>query len=94
MTLIFQSVFAYLADAYGIYSASALAANTVLRSLFGAGFPMFTKKMYENLGTQWASSVPGFLGVACIPVPVVLYIYGQKIRQKSKYASQTVGKSG
>ncbi|VUC27324.1 unnamed protein product [Clonostachys rosea] len=94
MTLIFQSVFAYLADAYGIYSASALAANTVLRSLFGAGFPMFTKKMYENLGTQWASSVPGFLGVACIPVPVILYIYGQKIRQKCKYASQTVGKSG
>lgn len=32
----------YLIDSYVIYAASALAANSVLRSLFGAAFPLFT----------------------------------------------------
>jgi len=36
LNLIFVSVTAYLIDAYTIFAASVLAANTVLRSLFGA----------------------------------------------------------
>lgn len=42
MTLVFLSIVNYLIDAYVIYAASVLAANTVLRSLFGAAFPLFT----------------------------------------------------
>jgi hypothetical protein len=42
MTLIFLGVVNYLVDAYVIYAASVLAANTVLRAFFGAGFPLFT----------------------------------------------------
>jgi hypothetical protein len=40
-----------------VYAASVLAANSVLRSLFGTAFPLFTTRMYENLGNQWASSL-------------------------------------
>ena len=40
----------YLIDSYVIFAASVLAANSVLRSLFGAIFPLFTTYMYQNLG--------------------------------------------
>jgi hypothetical protein len=42
MVLVFLGIINYLIDAYVIYDASVLAANSVLRSLFGAGFPLFT----------------------------------------------------
>jgi hypothetical protein len=42
MVLVFLSIMNYLIDAYVIYAASVLAANSVLRSLFGASFPLFT----------------------------------------------------
>ena len=42
MVLVFLSIMNYLIDAYTIYAASVLAANSVLRSLFGAAFPLFT----------------------------------------------------
>jgi hypothetical protein len=40
----------YLIDAYTIFAASVLAANSVLRSCFGAAFPLFTTQMYASLG--------------------------------------------
>jgi multidrug resistance protein len=42
MVLVFLSIMNYLIDSYTIYAASVLAANSVLRSLFGAIFPLFT----------------------------------------------------
>ena len=36
----FMCINTYLVDTYNIYAASAIAANTVLRSLFGAVFPL------------------------------------------------------
>jgi multidrug resistance protein len=42
MVLVFLSIMNYLIDAYVIYAASVLAANSVLRSLFGTAFPLFT----------------------------------------------------
>lgn len=71
-----------------IYAASALAANSVLRSLFGAAFPLFTAHMYHKLGNHWASSIPAFLALACLPFPALFYIYGGRIRQKCKYAAE------
>lgn len=45
MVLVFLSIMNYLIDSYVIYAASVLAANSVLRSLFGAAFPLFTTCM-------------------------------------------------
>lgn len=72
--LLFQSVLNYLPDAYPEYAASVLAGNDFMRSSFGAGFPLFATGMYHNLGVGWASSTLGFLSVAFIPIPFVLYI--------------------
>lgn len=71
-----------------VFAASVLAANSVIRSLFGAAFPLFTKQMYDNLGNQWASSVPAFLALGCLPVPFLFYKYGAQIRLKCEYASE------
>lgn len=71
-----------------VFAASALAANAVLRSLFGAVFPLFTPYMYEGLGIHWASSVPAFMALACLPFPFLFYKYGEKIRMKCKYAAE------
>ena len=71
-----------------IYAASALAANSVLRSLFGAAFPLFTTQMYHNLGIHWASSVPAFLALACVPFPFLFWRYGDRIRHRCKFAAE------
>lgn len=78
----------YLVDAYLIYAASVLAANSVLRSLFGAAFPLFTTQMYEKLGINWASTLVAFLALACAPLPFLFFRYGENIRLRSKYAKE------
>lgn len=89
MVLVFLSIMNYLIDAYTIFAASVLAANSVLRSCFGAAFPLFTTYMYEDLGIHWASSVPAFLALACVPFPFLFYKYGPAIRGKCKFAAQS-----
>jgi len=44
--------------------------------------------MYKNLGIHWASSIPAFLALACVPFPFLFYKYGEKIRMKCKYAAE------
>lgn len=88
MVLIFLSIMNYLIDSYTIFAASVLAGNGIIRSVFGAAFPLFTKQMYDSLGIHWASSVPAFLAVACIPLPFLFYKYGASIRAKCKYAAE------
>ncbi|KAF3902842.1 hypothetical protein AA313_de0206878 [Arthrobotrys entomopaga] len=88
MVIVFLSVFNYLIDSYTIFAASVLAANAVLRSTFGAVFPLFTTPMYHNLGIHWASSIPAFLALACVPAPFLFYKYGENLRLKCKYAAK------
>ncbi|KAM0723234.1 hypothetical protein Q7P37_001434 [Cladosporium fusiforme] len=89
MVLIFLGMMNYLIDAYTIFAASVLAANSVLRSLFGAAFPLFTSQMYANLGIHWASTIPAFLALACVPMPFLFYKYGPRIRESCKFAAQS-----
>ena len=47
---------------------------------------MFAAQMYNNLGVPWATSLLGFLTVAFLPVPILFFIYGKRIRQLSRFA--------
>lgn len=85
---VFLSCFNYLMDSYTVYAATVLAASAMLRSFFGAAFPLFVSQMYGALGIHWASSVPAFLTVACLPFPFIMYKYGSAIRPKCKYAQE------
>ena len=84
--MIFLQGLSYIIDVYLMYANSAIAGNTMIRSLAGAGFPMFATSMYRKLGVPWATSLLGFLCVAFFPVPILFYIYGKKIRAMSKFA--------
>lgn len=86
LLFVFLGLFNYIVDAYLANAASALSGNTVIRSAFGAGFPLFARAMYEKLGTQWASTLLGFLALAMVPIPFALYKYGPTIRSWSKHA--------
>ena len=83
---LFLGLFNYTIDAYLFMAASALSAATVVRSLFGAGFPLFAAQMYERLNPQWASTLLGFIAVALAPIPFVLRFYGHRLRKRSKYS--------
>ncbi|RSH82295.1 hypothetical protein EHS25_006005 [Saitozyma podzolica] len=82
----FVSLFNYIIDVYLWAAASALAGATVARSACGAAFPLFATQMYAKLGTQWASSLLGFLALLMAPIPIVLMKFGPKLRMRSKYS--------
>lgn len=88
MVLIFNSITNYLIDTYVIYTASVMAASSIIRSLFGAAFPLFTSYMYQNLGIHWASSIPAFLAHACVPFPYLFFKFGARIRMRCKYSRE------
>ena len=73
----------YLAQSYGIYAASSLAGNAVIRSLLGGTLPLAGPAMYAKLNPHWAGTLLGLVQVAIIPIPLVFYKYGHKIRTKS-----------
>lgn len=78
----------YLVHSYGIYAASALAGNAVLRSVMGGALPLAGPKMYATLGPQWSATMLSLIEFALIPIPVVFYLYGYKIRMKSDLIRQ------
>jgi len=70
---IFLAMTLYEMDACSIrYTSSAMAANGVLRYLFGGAFPLFTIQMYTGIGVHWAGSVFAFIALAMTPIPFVM----------------------
>ncbi|CAG8904012.1 unnamed protein product [Penicillium egyptiacum] len=84
--LVILPIMNYLIDTYTIYAASVLAAAAIFRSVVGAVFPLFTTQMYHNMGIHWASSIPAFLTLLCMPFPLIMYRYGEAVRMKCKYS--------
>ncbi|KAK8864681.1 hypothetical protein IAR55_001933 [Kwoniella newhampshirensis] len=84
--LIFTSITNYTIDSYSLYAASALAAQAVLRCMFGAVFPLFASQLYGTLGLHWAGTLIAFLSLVCVPMPFLFYKYGAFLRRKSRYA--------
>ncbi|KAK9356461.1 major facilitator superfamily domain-containing protein [Lipomyces doorenjongii] len=84
--VLYNSANNYIVDSYQHHAASALAAKTFLRSIWGATVPLFTIQMYHRLGNEWAGSLLAFLSLACCAIPYLFYFYGAKIRSYSKYA--------
>lgn len=99
MVLVFLSLQTYLVDAYLLYAASVLAANSVIRSLLGAVFPIITPYMYhpggdsgncpvESCGIHVGPAIAGALALIFMPAPFLFYRYGGAIRKKCKFASE------
>jgi len=72
----------YLVDVFTLHAASAMAACTVMRSVFAAVLPLGGQKMYNALGLGWGNSLLGFIATALIPIPFLFVRYGKRIRTK------------
>ncbi|KAL9092132.1 MAG: hypothetical protein Q9165_004565 [Trypethelium subeluteriae] len=84
--IIFQQCINFLVDTYMLYAASAVSANTFLRSVLAAAFPLFARPMFLNLGVGPAMSILGAFATLAIPVPFVFMKYGLRLRKMSKFA--------
>ena len=84
--MIFLQGLNYIIDVYLWHANSGIAANTMLRSLAGGGFPLFATAMFHTLGVAWATSLLAFLCVAMIPAPLAFYFYGSRIRKMSRFS--------
>jgi hypothetical protein len=83
--LIFMALLNYLTDSYEIFAASAMAASSCCRSVFGAVLPLATTPMYEKLGVAWASSLLGFLSLLMCGIPWMFVRWGGTIRERSRF---------
>lgn len=75
----------YLVDAFTVHAASVTAAATIFRCLCGGLLPLIGNAMHESLGVGWASSVLGFVAIAFMPLPVLFFVYGRRIRGAKQF---------
>jgi hypothetical protein len=75
----------YLVDVFTVHAASAMAANTVLRSVVAAVLPLAGETMYKKLGYGWGTSVLGFISMTMIPIPFLFLKYGERLRTHPKF---------
>lgn len=75
----------YLVDAFGVYAASAIAATTVLRNIAAAALPLAAPPLYSKLGLGWGNTILGALALAVAPVPMLLIICGEKMRNGQRF---------
>ncbi|KAK6529335.1 hypothetical protein TWF281_008511 [Arthrobotrys megalospora] len=79
----------YLVHIYNdLLGASALGANSLVRYAMGSAFPLFTVQMYRNLGIPHAGTVLASIAVALMPIPWVIFVYGQRLREKSRFIKE------
>ncbi|ATZ52147.1 hypothetical protein BCIN_07g06450 [Botrytis cinerea B05.10] len=79
---IFIPIQTYVIDSFPSFAASGIAALTVSRSLFGAFLPLAGPAMYAKLGYGWGNSVLGFIVLALIPAPMLIYKFGGRVRKR------------
>jgi DHA1 family multidrug resistance protein-like MFS transporter len=84
--IIFQCIFVYLPMSYPQYTASLMASNDLFRSLFAAGCVEFSRPMFRNLGIGPGNSLLGGLAIAGVGGMFALWMFGGKLRAKSKFA--------
>ncbi|KAH7128479.1 MFS multidrug transporter-like protein [Dendryphion nanum] len=88
MFTVVSAVSSYILDCYGNYAASAVAGVAFLENAFAAFLPLATQSMYRSLGFGWASSLLGFLALGLSGIPVVLIIWGDRVREKSRFMNE------
>ncbi|KAI0181028.1 hypothetical protein GGR52DRAFT_567278 [Hypoxylon sp. FL1284] len=87
---LFYTVFTYLGMSYPACAASIFAGNALFRALFGESFPLFARELFRHLGIGPGNSLLGGIAVCFIPIPLVFYRYGEKIRHISKNARHDI----
>jgi hypothetical protein len=92
VTLIGTAVFigivplmAYIVDAFGRYSASALTAVLVTRCLMCTFLPLMVESLTKHLGFGFGFTILAILCLGLAPIPIIIMQYGASWRQNSEY---------
>lgn len=84
--VVMQCIFVYVPLSYPQYAASLFAGNDFLRSAFACGSILFGRPLFINLGVGKGVSVLGGLSVIGIVGMFALWMFGAKLRARSKFA--------
>ncbi|KAF4814993.1 MFS transporter prlG [Colletotrichum siamense] len=79
---VFGPLASYLVDAFTMHAASALAASTIFRSIFGAFLPLAGPPLYDALGLGWGNTILAAFALLMAPIPWVIMKKGELIRGK------------
>ncbi|KAF1992484.1 MFS general substrate transporter [Aulographum hederae CBS 113979] len=86
---IFMAATMYVMDCYGpLFGASAMAANTLLRYILSAAFPLFALQMYRGLGPDWATSLLAFVSCVLAVIPWCFWRWGPALRRRSGFKTE------
>ena len=85
MVGLFLPLSTYLVDSYPLYAASATSANVIVRSLAGATLPLAGPPLYSRLGLGWGNSLLGFVSLLMVPLPLIFYKFGARLRAAQKF---------
>ncbi|KAF2482125.1 major facilitator superfamily domain-containing protein [Neohortaea acidophila] len=80
ITTVQLSVTTYMIDSFDTFSASALAAVTMARSVGGAILPLAGPPLFKALGQGWGNTILAGLAALCSVLPVLMYIFGSRWR--------------
>lgn len=83
---VFISSYQYIIDSYEQYSASALASVTLIRYVAAGGSIEYGIPFYKNMGVHWTLTILGAISALCVPLPYLFFVFGERIRRRSKYA--------
>ena len=84
--IVMQCIFVYIPMSYPQYAASLFASNDACRALFAFGAILFSRPMFLKLGVARGVSLLGGLSVLGIIGIWLLYLFGAKLRARSKFA--------
>lgn len=76
---------AYVVDAFGIYSASAMTGVIVIRCLMGTFLPLVTGPLADSLGYGPGFTCFGALSLSFAVLPMLIFRYGERWRQRSEF---------
>lgn len=86
---IFISSYQYVIDSYETNSASAMSSITFLRYIVAGGLVIADIPMYEGIGVHWTLTLMGCLGTVLVPVPLIFWKFGGRIRARSQFAKKS-----
>jgi hypothetical protein len=87
---IFQAALNCFVDTFQQAAASAAAADTFLRSIFAAAFPLFITPVLHNMGIHWGISVFAIFSVLLVPIPFLFFFYGRRVRARVYWSKDSV----
>jgi len=86
MFYIVQGLFVYVPISYPQYAASIFTGNDLIRSIMASACILAARPLFLNLGVHNGVTVLAGLSVLGIPGTLGLYIFGKRLRARSRFA--------